>query len=287
MNTISTFSYRRKYRIAALSQLLRKALVAEKICRVDRGNSKRIDSPYSSQPVTTVAAIAGTYSTAGWTLTDDILTVADELIVAEHVYSFEQVLTAFDVFANRIDEQNYSVAAALDKWVLNELCEEGTGAYTTPAGGFTTPANINKIVSDLTAKVAGYSNMFKGLYLVLENTDISGIMQSQMSNGFSFADSALKNGFFTNYGGIEIYVVRTGTFVDATTTTASGTKTWTNDGHRLFGVKGVATYAAPRGLNYEEKAVAGKTGREIFTEGLVGFKAWFPKKELTVDITLA
>ena len=249
---------------------------------VDRSDAKTIDSPYGSQPTTTVQAIAGTYSPAEYTLTDDTLTVTDEFIVSEHIYDFEKVLTMFDVMANRTDEQNNSVKTSIDSYVLNNLCEDGTGTYTTASGGFTTPSNVNKIIADLSGKVAGYSDTYKGLYLVIENTDLTGFMQAQMANGFNFADSALKNGFFTNYAGVEIYVVRTGTFVSETV----GTKTWTNDGHRVFGVKNVTTYAAPRGVQYEEKSVTSKTGKEVVTWGYIGHKVWATKAALTIDITL-
>lgn len=293
MNTMGTAAgvasqvWRNKYRLSSLDKLLRNALVAEAICKVDRSNSKTIQSPYGSQPTTTVQALAGTYSTAAFTLTDDTLTVADEFVVAEHVYDFENTLSQFDVFADRVDEMNNSFATILDKWVLNNLCEDGTGSYTTPVGGFTTAANINVIIPNLLSKVAGYSEAFNGTYLVIENTDIPGILQAQATNGFSFADAALNNGFMTSYMGVDIYVVRSGTFVDATTTAVSGTKTWTNSGHRVFGVKGVTTYAAPRGMMAEEVVVSGKTGRELRTFGYAGFKAWATKAALTIDITLA
>lgn len=283
MNTISTKTYRDKYRMATLAKLLRLTLVSEAIFQVDREGLKTINSPYGSQPTTTIQAIAGTYSTAAYTTTDDTLTVADEFIVAEHVFDFEETLTAFDVFASRVDEQMNSVATAIDKFVLNEVLESGNGTYTTPVGGFTNPANINEIMGDLGALVMGYTDISSGLYLVIESTDVSGFTQAQATNGFSFADSALRNGFMDSYMGIDIYVKRSGTFVDAT----QGTKTWTNDGHRLFGVSKTATYAEPQGIKFEEKAVSGKTGMEIVTYGYIGAKVWVPKQDLTVDITLA
>jgi hypothetical protein len=293
MNTIGTAAgvstqvYRNKYRLATLDQQLRDALVAEKVCMVDRTAAKTIQNPYGSQPSTTVQALAGTYSTAAFTLTDDSLTVADEVVVAEHVYDFENSLAQFDIFANRIDEMNNSFVTAVDKWVVNNLCEDGTGSYTTPVGGFTTAANVNVIISNLLSKVAGYREVYNGLYLIIEPTDLPGIIQAAATNGFSFADAALNNGFVTSYMGVDIYVVAAGTFVDATTTSASGTKTWTNLGHRVFGVKNTTTYAAPRGIQVDEKMVAGKTGRELVTYGYIGFKAWATKAALTIDITLA
>jgi hypothetical protein len=62
--------------------------------------------------------------------------------------------------------------------------------------------------------------------------------------------------------------------------------TFTNADHRVFGVKKVATYAAPRGITFEEKQVSGKTGVELVTYGYVGFKLWTVKKDLIVDITI-
>jgi len=166
------------------------------------------------------------------------------------------------------------------------LCEGGNGTYSTPSGGFTTAANIPVIMSNLLSKVAGYSEMYKGTYLVIENTDVPGFIQSQAASGFSYADSAMNNGFMTNYMGVEVYVARTGTFSDESTTAASGTKTWTNDGHRVFGVKNVTTYAAPRGIQFMEKEVTLKTGVEVATNAYIGFKVWVPKQDLTVDVTL-
>lgn len=269
--------------MATLDQTLRVALVAEKIFEVDRSDSKRIQSPYGSKPTTVVQALAGTYSVAAFTTTDDTLSVDDEFIVGEHIFDFEETLTAFDLFASRVDEMAYSVAAKIDQFVINCATEDATGAYTTPAGGFTTAANASVIMSSLAASVMGYAETYKGLFLVIENTDVAGFAQAQVSQGFSYSDMALRNGFMNSYMGIDIYVVRTGTFVDAT----QGTKTWTNAGHRLFGVKNVATYASPRGVQFEEKGVSGKTGKEVVCYGYIGFKLWTPKSDLLIDITLA
>lgn len=287
MNTISTKTYRDKYRLANLDTLLRNALIAEKICMVDRTDLKTLQSPYGSQPTTVVQAIAGTYTPASWTTTDDTLTVTDEFIVSEHIFDFETTLTKFDLFASRLDEQQVSVATAIDKYVLNNLLEAGTGTYTTPVGGFTTASNINTIMANLLSKVAGFAEFYNGQYLVIENTDMVGFAVAQATNGFSYADMALRNGFMMNYMGVEIYVARSGTFDDQSASTVSGTTTWTNAGHRLFGIKNITTYASPRGVRFEEKMVSGKTGMETVTYGYVGFKAWAPKITLTIDITLA
>ena len=282
-NTIASRVYRDKYRSQTLDTLLRGALVAEKVCQVDRSNNLRIQSPYSSTPTVTVQALAGSYTPADFTTTDDTLTVVDEFIVAEHVRDFEEALSNFDLFAARTEQMAFNVAKKIDEYVLNNLLEDGTGTYTTPVGGFTTAANVNAIFANLRSKVDGYADAYNGLFVVLENTDMVGLYQAGATNGYQVADNTLRNGRVGEWMGVEIYVVRTGTFTDAT----MGTKTWTNSGHRLFGVKGVSTYALPGGIKTEEKMVSGKTGMEVATFGYVGFKLWAPKTDLIIDITLA
>lgn len=282
MNTQSTYGNRDKYFQSQYEIVLRNALVCEKICTVDNSDLKRIQNPYGSQPTATIQAVAGTYSVTAWTITDDALTVTDEVIYAEHVFAHEEFFAVFDLAQSRIDNMMYAVAFGIDKFVLNNLTEDATGAYTTPVGGFTTAANINTIMANLVSKPAGFEDTYKGLFLVIENTDIVGFAIAGATNGFSMADATLRNGFMNNWMGVDIYIVRSGTFVDATL----GTTTVTNSGHRVFGVKNVSTYASPRGMQYEEKPVSGKTGREIVVFGLVGFKLWAQKASLIVDITL-
>ncbi len=286
VNTLASTAYRVKFKQANLDRILRNALVAEKICEVDRTDSYIIRNPYGSQPTAqqSAAGLTGTYTIDDYTTTDDTLTVTEEVKVAEHVYDFENTVLNFDMYANRADEQAYSFAAQVDKYVLNNLGYSATGSYTTPVGGFTTAANVNKILANLISKVSGYAEIYKGLFLVLENTDITGLIEAQMTNGYSFADAALNNGLLTHQAGIDIYVVRADTFTDSAVGTLSAPSM---DNCKIFGVKNVSTYAAPRGVQVEEKPVSGKTGRECVTWGYIGFKLWSTKAALIVKITLA
>lgn len=266
-----------------LDHTLRRALVAEAVCEVDRSDNMRILNPYGSEITAQITALTGTYTVSDFTTTDDTLTVDVEVKAPEHIYDFESVLSRFDLFESRFNEQIYKVKDVIDSFVINSLTDAGTGAYTTPAGGFATAANVSKIFADLIAKVSGFADAYKGLFVIVENTDIGGIIQAQATNGYSYADSALNNGLLTRYMGVEIYVTRAGTFAN----TSYGGHTFTNSGHRVFGVKKVATYAAPRGVRFEEKGVSGKTGMEVVTYGYCGFKLWAVKTDLVVDITLA
>ena len=62
MNTLSTYSERDKYFQSQYDIVLRNALIAEKVCKVDNTDLKRIQNPYGSQPTATIQAVAGTYS---------------------------------------------------------------------------------------------------------------------------------------------------------------------------------------------------------------------------------
>lgn len=284
LNTNATTSWRKKWMPNILEGVLKSALVADKICDVDTSDVKYIENPYTSSATVTQQAIAGTYNVATSSSTDDTLTVTEEFVWSEQIYDFEKIAQLADLENKRSQEAMATMAVAIDKYVLNNLLDVGTGTYTTPTGGFTTAANINQIFSDLWTKFVGYSETFKGVYVVLESSDVTGMIQSGMASGFNFADSWLKNGFMTTYAGFDVYVVRPSTFVTATL----GTGTFTNSGHRLAGVKGISTICRPGGrMTWMEKEVSGKTGVECALAAYVGHKAWHQKLALTVDITLA
>lgn len=283
-NTIAARVYRDKYRSETIATLLRGAMVTEAITSVDRSNNKRIQSPYGSTPTVVVQALAGTYTPATFTTTDEALDVTDEFIVSEHIKDYEDLLSKFDLYASRTEQMAFNVAKKIDEFVLNNLCEDGTGTYTTPVGGFTTAANLNVIFSNIVSQLSGYADGYFGnMYCVLENTDLTGVIQAGATNGFNTSDAVLKNGKVSSWMGVDIYVVRTGTFTDATV----GTKTWTNLAHRVAGIKGISTVAMPGGVKTEEKMVSGKTGMEVVTFGYIGYKHWFPTLAQTIDITLA
>ncbi len=282
-NTLSTYSLRHKYFKSNLQQALRNALIAEAICNVDRSELKTIENPYITATTATIQAVAGTYSVNAMTVTDDSLSVNDEIVDATQIFDFEMRTANFDLMADFLDELIYRVAAKIDQFVLNKILNIASTPYGTPAGGFTTSANVATICANLLSKVAGYqSGVASNPFLVIESTDLVGFAVAQVASGFSYADAALNNGFMNNYMGIDAYVIRSGTFVTATL----GTLTATNSGHRLFGITNLALYASPRGIQYEEKGVSGKTGKEVVAYGYVGAYIWTPLAPLFVNITL-
>lgn len=282
-NTLSTYSLRHKYFQANLQQALYNSLIAEKICTVDRTDLKTIENPYITATTATLQAVAGTYTVNAMTVTDNSLSVNDEVLDATQIYDFEMKTANFDLMADFLDELIYRVSYNIDLFVINKILNLASGTYSTPVGGFTTASNIAVIMSNLLSKVAGYqSGLASNPFVVIESTDLVGFAQAQVASGFSYSDAALNNGFMSNYMGIDIYVIRTGTFQTATL----GTLTATNSGHRLFGISNLAVYASPRGVQYEEKGVTGKTGKEVVAYGYIGCIVWTPHLPLFVNITL-
>jgi hypothetical protein len=283
MNTISNRTYRDKYRLSQLDVLLRQALISEKVMNVDKSNNRRIQSPFGSTPSGVVQALAGTYTPATFTTTDDTLSVDNEFVVAEHIADFQDVLTNFDMFASRTEQMSFEVARRIDGFALNTICQQATTTYTTPTGGFTNAANVITIFSNIVSRLAGYSELYNGQFIVLENTDLVGLYGMGATNGFNFSDAVLRNGNIGSLMGVDIYVTRTGTFINGTV----GTKTFANLNHRVAGVKNMATLAMPGGIKIEEKQVSGKTGMEVAVYGYADAKVWETKRPLIIDITLA
>lgn len=286
--TLPTYSdaYRKKYFSSTFQEIVKRSLIANAISDTSSSGEKYIANPYSSTVTAAVQALAGTYSVSGWTVTEEVLNVTDEFIYGEHILDFEETLSKYNLMADRQEKISYALKSAMDIWAINTLCEDGTGTMDTPTGGFTTPANIPVIVSTIMSKLAGYSNFVqKGVFCVLEAGDTLGLQQFQMGTGFSYADAALNNGLIGHLGGVDFYVVLDGTFQDANATGAAGTKVWTNSGHRVAGIKGVATFSvlAPK---WEEKGVTGKTGKEVVGFAYAGFKVWTNIAPLILDITI-
>lgn len=284
-NFTEATAYRKKWLSNQFQTLLQSATVADDIMAVDTSNVKYIENPFADAGVVTQQAPVGTYSVDTFAVTADTLTVTEEFVWSEHVFTFEQVLAAVDVKSSRLKEGLAKMATAVDKYALNALANGGTGAYTTPAGGFSA-TNAITIVSALSGKFAGFSEDYNGKYLVIEQSDLPGLIAAGMTNGFNFADTFLRNGYVGTlaWGGFAVYVKTDGTFVTATL----GTLSATNSGKRLAGIKKMATLARPSDrMVWEEKQISGSFGWEYAMGVYAGVKVWAQKAALTVLITLA
>ena len=282
LNTNTATSWRKKWMPNLLQEVLHKALVADKICTMDYSDVFYIENPYGSAATITQQAPIGTYSVATFTSAADTLTTTEEFVWSEQIYGIEKIAQMADIKNSRMQEAMAQMATSIDKYILNYMCDVGTGTYDTPVGGFV-EANIKTIAGELHGKFAGYSTVFNRKYVVIEAGDVPGLFGAGAGTGFTVADSWLNNGLQTSWGGIDWFVVASGTFVSATL----GTLTAINDGHRLAGIGGLATALMPGGrMQWMEKEVSGKTGVECAMAAYCGVDVWYQKRALTIDITI-
>lgn len=287
-NTIGTSTLSETWRIGYAQNMLdlslKTALVTEKIAHVDRSGAKYIGNPYLTALTATAAAIDGTYTPATATTTDQTLTVSDQATSSVHLLEFEDRLNRVDLFASLVEEMRAQVAVKMDSYVINYFTNNAGSTYSTPTGGFTTASNIPTIIANCTGKVAGYAQDFvsQRMFIVIESTDLPGFIISGMQSGFNYSDSTLNNGFGGVYGAVRVYVVRPGTFA----TTTIGTLSATNSGKRLFGIEGVHWVSNPGGMQYDEKKITSKTGRELVCWANYGAAVWTQKSTLLCAITI-
>lgn len=280
-NSIATETLREKYAMSRLDHNLRRRALASAIFKVDSTDNKYVDNPYVTTSGATAEAIDGTYTLGDLTVTNDRFEVTEWVFDSVHIHDFENRFNDFDLFTSAIDEMTSNVSLMADKIALNKVADNAGINIATPSGGFA-QANIGEIFGDIVAAFSGYSEAMAGVYVAIENTEVSGLVQSQILSGFTFADSALKNGLAGEHLGVEIFVTRTGTFVSATV----GTGTYTNANVRLAGVKNTASFANIRNGGYEEKSVTLKTGKEVVVYGYVDAHVWATKANLTATVTL-
>ena len=284
LNFTEATAYRKLWMPSLFQEFLFKAAIIRPLVDYRTDNVKYIENPYASAAtITQNSSIVGTYSVGTYTVTADTLTVTEEFVYSEHVYTFEKVASVADVRGSRMKDAMGQLAYAVDKYALNELCDKGTGAYTTPAGGFS-QNNALTIAANLSSKLVGFAANYSSKYIVIEPSDLPGVMLAMFSSGFATADRALNNGFLNHWADFDWYVCGASTFVTATL----GTTAYTNSGHRVAGVKGLATLLMPLGeMQWMEKEVTGKTGVELALVTYAALKVWAQKASLTIDITLA
>lgn len=284
LNFTEATGYRKQWMPSLWQEYLYKAAIIKPLVDYRTDNVKYIENPYGSAgTITQNSSIVGTYSVGTYTVTPDTLTVTEEFVWSEHCYSFEKIASVADVRGARMKDAMGQMAYAVDKWALNELCDKGTGTYTTPAGGFS-QTNTLTIAANLASKCVGFAASYSSKYIVIEPSDVPGVLLAMFGNGFATADRALNNGFLNHWADFDWYVCGASTFVTATL----GTTAYTNSGHRVAGVKGLATLLMPAGeMIWMEKEVTGKTGMELAMAAYGGLKVWAQKAPLTIDITLA
>ena len=256
---------------------LRNTLVSYAISDVYTGPDKIIHNRFGNDPsLQTNNPISGTFTPGTVDVNEDQLTVDNEAIASVHIFDFEETLTDFNLMADYARRCSFIVRDAVDTAVFAEIATAATGASQTAtynqAGGTT---QVLPLFTTIVSEFAGYEEAsMNGMYLVIDNTHIPNILQAMGVNGFSMADMALKNGFLTEYMGVDIYVTRAGQLPGLT---------------MIAGIKGSTTVALPTGSiggKFQAVQVSGKTGYETATIQYYGVKTWTKNLPKVLNITV-
>lgn len=280
-NSIDNETKREKYAKGRLDYNLRRRAIAAEIFMVDNSANLYVDNPFVTTTGANAEAMAGTLTLGDLTITNDRFEVTEWVHETVHIFDFENRFNDFDLFSAAIDEMTSNVALMADKIALNKVADNAGANIATLSGGMA-QANIDDLFGKIAGEFAGYQGVENGVYLAVENTEVPGLVQKQILTGFSFADATANNGLGGEYMGVEIYVTRTGTFVNGTV----GTGTYTNANVRLCGVKKTASFAMIREGGYREVDVSLKTGKEVSVFGYVDAHVWTTKAPLTATVTL-
>lgn len=103
-NTIADGAFRQLW-MAGVQEDLDKKLVAKPISTTDSRATRIFHNPFNSTPVGTNGTKQLTYSIEDMTSTDDTLTVQQRASAAEHIDSYEQMMTSYDLMSQQEQRQ--------------------------------------------------------------------------------------------------------------------------------------------------------------------------------------
>lgn len=269
-NTISTFTWTHEKESAFLQEFFESQVFAKQISRFKTG-IKVLENPYMEEPVTTVSSpITNLYTPQDLVTVDENLTVNKESKAAAHILDYEERFSDYNLGAEFLMKIAKKHAIDVDKDLALELATNAGNTITV--GGPFTSTNIIDMIALADGYLSGYAEAMNGTYLWIDSTSMPAFTVTGALNGFSFADSVLKNGYTgKNFMGHEIYVSR-GTLPADTA---------------LAGIKKVSSTGTGGDVHIERKGVSGKFGIEYATVMYYTSKLWTNSEDLVIKYDLA
>lgn len=264
----TTLSIRKK--AAIMQKYLQSMVVAREISDFQDG-VKFLTNPYETLGTVQVnSPVAGTYTVGTMTTTDNTLEVNKEALYSKHVFDFESRFAQYNLAMEFLKGATSKIVEAIDRDLFTNL-GTNAGETVTVANGFTS-GNVIASVAEASGKLSGYSEAMNGLFIVIGNSSLPAFQVMGATNGFSFADSVLKNGLAGQLMGFDLYVVRDAQLPADTA---------------LAGIKRVFSTGTNGGIQIEEKGVSGKTGKEFVAYTYYNSILWNNNLDLVVKFDLA
>ena len=207
---------KKQFWLPRVQRELDKRLVAKEVSEVYTGPDAIIHNPYASTPVGSDGTATLSYSIEDYEVTDDTLAVTRRATSAEHIDNIEQLQQRFDLAMQRAERQAYVIKDKIDQYIFN-LPVSMSGITNIDDGDFAGTvgnpyASSNSVIDDIANTIiekVGLSNgaMDKGMFWVVSPYEITDMASFMQNNGFTVADSAIKNGYMGQpFAGLDVYV---------------------------------------------------------------------------------
>lgn len=193
----------------------RKRAVARSIATVYTGPDRIIHNPYGNMPAKSDGVAATSYAVTDFTLFDDTMTVNRRATAAEHIDNIEQLQVRYDLSKNRAELQGYTVADAVDQYLLS-LPSIVSGVTTLDGGAFggtggqafgVTNSNVDEVANAIATNLMLGNAADAGLFWAVSPYEVSDIVSFSQGTGVDYANAYLRNGFTgVNFGGLDIIV---------------------------------------------------------------------------------
>jgi hypothetical protein len=209
-NTIADGAFRQLW-LEGVQEDLDKKLVAKGIGSVDTRPSRIFHNPFNSTPVGSNGAKQLTYSVEDMTSSDNTLTVQQRATAAEHIDSYEEMMTSYGLMAQQEQRQAYRIADYIDQYVLNKpvgfsgvrKIDNGVmgGGASDSAPYAMSSTNANSVANKIFTYLAlGNGAIEKGITWVVSPYDVNNIVAYAQSHGFNLEDESIQNGFNGSIG---------------------------------------------------------------------------------------
>lgn len=250
-NTIPDGAFRQLW-LAGVQDDLDKKLVAKGVGTVDSRATRIFHNPFNSTPVGTNGTKQLTYSIEDMVSADDTVTVQQRATAAEHIDTYEQMMTSYDLMAQQEQRQAYRISDFIDQYFLNKpvgfsgvrKIDNGVmgGGASDGAAYVPSTSNINAVANKIYTYLAlGNAALDKGISWVVSPYEINTIVGYAQSHGFNLQDDSIRDGMNGSigqtFGGLSLYqsnnLTHSTVLTLATNPTAADTLTITVNGRSI------------------------------------------------------
>jgi hypothetical protein len=259
----------------------------KEICKVEYTDTRVLHNPYLTDPAVQSGTRGSAYTHQDWTETDESITISTFKILPVLIDRADLAQSQFSTQMDMADRQGQLLNEAVETGMLAahaSWTDFDNASIGGGAGNITVSlSNIDDIIRGIKREINEANGMSlaarNGIFIVWRPADFEILEAYMQANGFSTADSALKNGAVigTRFMGVDHYV--------------------SNDhaaGHLFAGVKGLfhlgivkSTYGQVVIDNEPATNSGAVSGVAVVSRVDYAFKAWTKTAPLLFDVLVS